>query len=134
MSRSRPPSGPAVPSPDEREVPDPGRRYDAMQVFQSLIEIQRDIASLSTKTERLVTDVNKLDGKVSAIEASLALAKGFGIAAIILIPICAAVVWWLIGAKLEGLRDQLLGAARPAVTQQVTPLPPVVPPSAPAQH
>lgn len=128
MSDGRPSSGPAVPAPDEREVPDPGRRYDAMQVFQSLIEIQKDISSISTKTERLITDVGRLDSKVSGIETSLALAKGFGIAAIILIPICAAIVWWLIGTKLEHLRDQLLEMPKPAPMQQVTPPPATAPP------
>jgi hypothetical protein len=104
-----------------------------MQIFQSLIEIQRDISSISAKTERLVDDVNKLDGKVSGIETALALAKGFGIAAIILIPICAAIIWWLIGAKLENLRDQLLSVARPPPIHQVSPILPG-PPSTPATH
>ena len=134
MSDGPPPSGPTVPSPDEREVPDPGRRYDAMQVFQSLIEIQKDISSISTKTERLIADVSKLDRKVSGIETSLALAKGLGIAGIILIPICAAIIWWLIGAKLENLRDQLLGASKPPVAQQVVPPSPALPSNVPAHH
>jgi hypothetical protein len=94
-----------------------------MQVFQSLIEIQRDVATISAKAERLVTDVSKLDGKVSKIETALAQAKGFGIAAIILIPICTAIIWWLIGGKLESLRDQLL-SARPSIAHEVVPSPP----------
>lgn len=128
VSDGRPPSGPAVPAPDDREVPDPGRRYDAMQVFQSLIEIQKDISSISAKTERLIGDVSKIDHEVAGIRNSLAVAKGFGIAAIILIPICAAIVWWLVGSKLENLRDQLLSASRPPSMQQTAPLPPVAPP------
>jgi hypothetical protein len=92
-----------------------------MQVFQSLIEIQRDVTTISANTERLVIDVNKLDGKVSKIETTLAQAKGFGVAAIILIPICAAIVWWLIGGKLESLRDQLLSATKPPVAYQTAP-------------
>src|ERR1700693_4851625 len=45
-NRSSPPRGPDVPSPDDLPVPDPpGRAYDAMQVFQSLIEIQKDVSS-----------------------------------------------------------------------------------------
>jgi hypothetical protein len=125
VSDERPLSGPAVPAPDEREVPDPGRRYDAMQVFQSLIEIQKDISSISTKTERLITDLNKMDGKVSKIDRSLAVAKGFGIAAFILIPICATVIWWLIGTKLEHL---LLD--KPPLTQHSVPAPPASTPDA----
>jgi hypothetical protein len=130
MSEGPPPSAPPVPAPDEREVPDPAHRYDAMQVFQSLIEIQKDISSISAKTERLVTDVGKLDNKISNIETSLALARGFGLAAVILIPICAAIIWWLIGANLERLRDQLLNASKSGSTQQVAPL--ASPPSLPS--
>jgi hypothetical protein len=124
VNSSLPPHGSDVPAPDDRPVPDPGHRgYDAMQVFQSLIEIQKDISSVSVKTERLITDVGRLDGRVDGISSSLAMAKGFGIAAVILIPICAAVIWWLIGAKLENLRDQLLDASKPAETHQtVSPL------------
>jgi len=104
-----------------------------MQVFQSLIEIQKDISSISAKTERLIGDVNKIDHEVARIRNSLAVAKGFGIAAIILIPICAAIVWWLVGSKLENLRDQLLSASRPPATQQTPPLLPPAPqhPTAP---
>jgi hypothetical protein len=40
-----------------------------------------------------------------------------------LIPICAAIIWWLIGGKLENLRDQLLSAARPSAAHQAPPLP-----------
>ena len=126
MSDARVPSGPSIPAPDDRDVPDPERRYESMQVFQSLIEIQKDISSISTKTDRLITDFRTLDAKVSGLDTSLTLAKGFGIAAIILIPICATIVWWLVGSKLENLRDQLLGASRPAATQQAAPSPPAL--------
>src|SRR5215212_8942877 len=53
-----------VPSPDQREVPDPGLRYDSMQVLQSLIEIQKDISVIATKTDRLISDVDKLEKKL----------------------------------------------------------------------
>jgi hypothetical protein len=110
------PSAGDVPSPDQREVPDPGRRsYDAMQVFQSLIELQKDVTSISIKTERLITDSSKLDQKVDALSQAFASAKGFGIAAIILIPICAGFVWWLIGDKLNHIRDDLVN--RPAISE-----------------
>jgi len=112
---------PDIPAPD-RPVPDPGTRYDAMQIFQTLTEIQKDLTSIGTKTERLITDVNGLNGRVDQIRISLSTAKGFGIAAMILIPACAAVIWWLIGAKLETLRNQLLNASeRPAHTQTINP-------------
>jgi hypothetical protein len=76
-----------------------------MQVFQSLIEIQKDISILGTKTDRLILDVDKLekkvdkridalDEKVDKLSHALAWAKGFAVAAVLLIPISAAVIWW----------------------------------------
>ena len=64
-----------------------------MQVFQCLIEIQKDTASLTVKTDRLIADVDMLGKKVDGLNATLAWARGFGIAAVILIPICAAIIW-----------------------------------------
>jgi hypothetical protein len=69
-----------------------------IRIFQSLIALQKDVTSISIKTERLITDSGKLDQKVDALSQAFASAKGFGIAAIILIILlCAAFVWWLIG-------------------------------------
>ncbi len=59
------------------------------------MELQKDITTIATKTDRLISDVDKLDQKVDRVIGTLTLAKGFGIAAIILIPICATVVWCL---------------------------------------
>jgi hypothetical protein len=95
-------------------VPDPGGRYDAMHVFQSLTEIQKDIVHLSTKVDRAISDLDKLDKKVSVLGDTLNLARGFGLAAVILIPVCAGFIWWLAGDKLNHIRDVL---TRPAITQ-----------------
>lgn len=121
----------AVPSPDDRAVPDPSRRgYDAMQILQSLMEIQKDIASVSTKTDRLITDVGKLDTRVGDLHTSFAWAKGFGVAALLLIPICAGIVWWFVGAQLTKMRDDLIGlhpTPAAAVVQPATPPSPQTP-------
>lgn len=103
-------NGGSVPPPDPRSVPDPGRRYDAMQVLQSLMEIQRDVAAVSTKADRLVSDVRDINIHVHKLNISVAWAKGFGVAAFILIPVCAAIVWWLIGGELTKMRDDILHA------------------------
>lgn len=110
---------PEVPPPEKEEAADASRQFDAMAIFQSLIEIQKDIATNTTKIDRLIKDVEKLDTKVDTVSHAIWLAKGFGLAAVILIPICAAVIWWLIGAQLEHLRDQLLEASKPPVVQSV---------------
>jgi hypothetical protein len=100
-------------------------RYDAMQVFQSLIEIQKDLSGLSSDTRRAIADIAKLDGKVSHLSEVLAWAKGFAVAAVILIPVCAGFIWWLAGDKLNHIRDELIGVARQSQsTQPVQPAPP----------
>jgi hypothetical protein len=116
MSNGRHSRGPEIPSPDQQEVPDPGHRYDALQVLQTMMELQKDVTSIATKTDRLIVDVDKLDQKVDRVIGTLTLAKGFGIAAFLLIPICATFVWWLVGAKIDQLRDDLL-TGRPSITQ-----------------
>lgn len=117
-------AAPEVPPPEKEEAADPSRQFDAMAIFQSLTEIQKDLAANVIKTDRLIKDVEKLDTKVDSISGAISLAKGVGLAAVILIPICAAIIWWLIGAQLEHLRDQLLEASKPPVVQSVpTPRP-----------
>jgi hypothetical protein len=113
MTSSKRSKGPDVPAPDQREVPDPSPRYDAMQVLQSMMELQKDISSLSTKTDRLIIDVSALTTKVGGLSDTLNWARGFAIAAVFLIPICAGFVWWLEGSKIERIRDELLGIKKP---------------------
>ena len=80
---------------------------------------------MAAKTDRLIEDVGALTKDVKALHSSLQLAKGFGLAAIILIPICAGFVWWLVGGKLNDIRDQLYQpkpvAAAPAASQMAAP-------------
>jgi hypothetical protein len=116
MSNGRHPREPEIASPDQKEVADPGQRYDGLHVLQTLMEVQKDITTIATKTDRLIIDVDKLDQKVDRVIGTLTLAKGFGIAALILIPICATVVWWLVGTKIEQMRDDML-AVRPPISQ-----------------
>jgi len=122
-------AAPGVPGPDEKETPDPDRRgYDAMQVLQTLMELQKDLSAVGTKTDRLIADVEKIDEKVNDLHASFSWAKGFGVAAVLLIPICAAVVWWFVGDQLTKMRDELMAGLHtqpPAVTSPSTPSPPV---------
>jgi hypothetical protein len=49
-------------------------------------------------------------------------ARGFAIAAVILIPMCAGFVWWLAGSKIEQIRDDLLGIKKPpTLSDQLSP-------------
>jgi hypothetical protein len=114
MSNGRHPREPEIPPLDEQEVPDPRHRYDALQVLQTMMELQKDIITIGTKTDRLIIDVDKLDQKVDQVSGTLTWAKGFGVAAVILIPICAGFVWWLVGTKIDQMRDELF---RPPISQ-----------------
>jgi hypothetical protein len=95
------------------------------------METQREAAGTSVKVDRLIEDVKKIHDQVDQIRHSLTWAKGFGISAMILIPICGAVIWWIIGGQLTQLRNDLLRNAptaaaapqQPVQTQQ----PPVKP-------
>jgi hypothetical protein len=114
-------SGPDVPAPDTREVPDPPR-YDFMQVLQSMMELQKDLSAVATKTDRLIADVGGLSTKVGSLNSTMLWAKGFAVAAVILIPICATVLWWLAGSKIEQMRDELMGIKKPpSLSDQLSP-------------
>jgi hypothetical protein len=75
--------------------------------MQALIEIQKDIAGLSVKTDRLIRDVDKVEGDVTRLGGKVTWAQGFGICAAILIPICAAAIWFFVGGDIRALRDQV---------------------------
>jgi hypothetical protein len=124
MVESRRRGGEEVESPDQAiDVPDPRpRSYEPSHVIQILVELQRQVAGLSEKTDRLDRDVDKVCTKVDGVQTTLARAQGFGIAAVLLIPICAGIVWWLIGGKINDMRDQLINShSSPTVIQQTAP-------------
>lgn len=119
MTKAPKPSSRDVPAPDRGvDVPDPSPRYDAMQVLQSLVEVQRELTANSTKIDRLIDDTKDLSGKVGSLETTTAWAKGFAVAALVLIPICAGIVWWLVGGQLSAIRDQILHAIPPQAVEQ----------------
>ncbi|MGO7022908.1 hypothetical protein ACCS69_03595 [Rhizobium johnstonii] len=86
-----------------------------MQIMQSLMEIHREIAVLSTKTERLITDVGKIEETASATAKTIARWEAIVIAAAAAIIIFSGILWWLTGAQITALRDQLIKAP-PAVS------------------
>jgi len=64
---------------------------------------------MATKTDRLISDVNKLNDKVERLSTTLTWGKGF-LAALCLI---AGFVWWFLGAKIDQMKDELLGVRSP---------------------
>ena len=107
-------------SSDSPIVPSSGPpTYEPSHVVQSLIEIQKDISALSTKTNRLISDVSDLDEHVDALRHKLSRAEGFGIAAVVLVPACAALVWWLVGGQLTEIRNKMY-AGPPAASSSLT--------------
>lgn len=91
------------------ELPDDaGTRRDALWLItQQIHELTGGFSRTEAKTDRLIADVGDLTKEVKELRNSLMLAKGFGLAAVVLIPICATLVWWLVGSRLNNIRDQL---------------------------
>jgi len=85
-------------------------------VAQQLHEMAGDLARNSERTDRLIADVGDLAKDVKGLNRSLTFAKGFGAAAVFLIPVCAAMVWWLIGGKLDDIRDEMYRGIPKTVT------------------
>lgn len=83
------------------------QHYEPSHVIQMLVAMQGEIKALCTKTERLISDVEKLDGHVAKLNTAFNRAWGFGLAAVILIPVAATLIWWLIGGQITQLRDRI---------------------------
>lgn len=92
------------PSPEGRPT---GGHSDQFHIMQSLMEIQKDVSALSTKTDRLISDVNKLDGQVDAVRSKISRFEGVGVGSILILTLLGAVVWWMIGGQITQLRDQI---------------------------
>jgi len=71
---------------------------------------------LIAKADRLISDVSDISKEVKELGTSFTLAKGFGLCAVVLVPACAALVWWLVGATLNDVRDQLLQTRQPPIS------------------
>ena len=85
------------------------------------MEIQKDVSAMSTKTERLIVDLGALTTKLEKVSETLQWAKGFAVAAIILVPICGTIIWWMVGSKLEQVRDEILGVKTAVMSDQMKP-------------
>lgn len=91
------------------QVPPPTPvQSDQMQVMQCLIEIQKDLSSLNTKTDRLIYDVGKADSQIDKLRLKIGRAEGVGIAAVALVAVFGTLVWWAIGDQISHLRDQVI--------------------------
>ena len=110
-----PAGGPAVvPETMAQVLPTQTPMIDHSFTLQAIMELQRSVAELATKTDRLVKDVESQSGKLDAVRHQIAYARGaFWIA--------AAVVTMAVGASTFYLRS-LPPAYAPAV-QQAQPLP-----------
>jgi hypothetical protein len=108
---TRAPKGSSAPETADPVFERPGdagaRRDDIWVIIQQLHEVASDLSRNSTKTDRLVADVEGLSRDVKGLTAALTFARGFGVAAVLLIPLCAGLVWWLVGGKLNEIRDEL---------------------------
>lgn len=100
---------------------------DQLHIMQSLMELQRELTVLSTKTDRLISDVSKIDGQLDGVRSKISRFEGVGLGALLLVSIFGAFVWWLIGGQITQLRDQLYQYRQEVVIP--VPSPTVTPPS-----
>lgn len=84
-----------------------------------LVQMQREMSTIGAKTDRLISDVESASGKIHALQTSFTWVKGFAAGALLLIPICAAVIWWFVGDKLNEIRLQVM--QRPAINSPAPP-------------
>jgi hypothetical protein len=79
-----------------------------------------EIGKLTKSVDRLIDDVKDSSSRLGSIENTLTLIKGGLFACIFLIPIIGGLLWWLIGDKMESVRDDILNRPPAAQTQTQT--------------
>lgn len=79
-----------------------------------------EVSKLTTKVERLLTDMEKSEGHLDKLRQVYSRIEGIVIGAVVLIPICAAVVWWMIGGQLTEIRNALqhMNAPPPSISDR----------------
>ena len=92
--------------------------YEPSHVIQLLVNMQGEIKSLCTKTDRLIKDVETLDGHVDKLNNAFNRAWGFGVAAVILIPLAATAIWWMVGGEITQMRDKINSLGTPVTQTQ----------------
>jgi hypothetical protein len=100
-----------TPSPEHSfEVAEPRipGTYEPSHVIQLLVSIQKDLSNNTAKTERLISDLEKLDVKVSNLNNMFARIQGGVFVGVVLIPIFGGLIWWAIGDRLNDVRELLL--------------------------
>lgn len=123
-SKQPPKRGADTPAPERGlDVPAPlPPTYEPSHVMQLLVEIQRELSSNTAKVDRLISDVGGLNTKVGSLDTSFSWAKGFAVCALLLIPISAGIVWWLVGDQINDMKRQLLDTrAPPSITAPAPP-------------
>lgn len=80
---------------------------DQMQVMQSLMEIQRELATLTSNTSRITTDMAKLDEHVDQVRMKIQRTEGIIVGAGLVLSVVAGLVWWFVGDQFTQFRDQL---------------------------
>ncbi|MDP9836059.1 hypothetical protein J2T09_000801 [Neorhizobium huautlense] len=77
------------------------------QIMQSLMEIQRELSSVTTKTDRVITDIGRLDDRLDKVRSKISRFEGVAFGAGIVIVLFASMLWWLVGDQMTQIRDQL---------------------------
>ncbi|MEM9706091.1 MAG: hypothetical protein AAF850_08440 [Pseudomonadota bacterium] len=92
--------------------------YDQMQVFSSLMEIQSDLGNLKEKTDRLIADVNKLDGHVDTVRTKIGRAEGIFLASAAILAFFGGLLTWLFDDRVDAIRSQLFEIEKQTLTEQ----------------
>ncbi|WP_132271472.1 hypothetical protein [Neorhizobium sp. JUb45] len=75
--------------------------------MQSLMEIQRELSSVATKTDRVITDIGRLDDRLDKVRSKISRFEGVTFGTGIVIVLFASMLWWLVGDQMTQIRNQL---------------------------
>lgn len=77
--------------------------------------VMMEIGKLTNSVERLIKDVDSVGERLSSIEIKTAQVRGGIFVFLVLMPVMATLFWWLVGDKIQTLRDDIMN--RPPVVQ-----------------
>lgn len=114
MASSTPRQGKVAP-PDNFVQTNPPPSYDQFAVMQSLIEVQKDLATLNANTTRIAADVQKISDSNDKIRDKIGRAEGIGAGVILVLVVVAGLFWWAFGTPITYIKDQLV-PSQPQIT------------------
>lgn len=94
--------------------------YEPSHLIQLLVQVQKDVTIVSTKLDRTITDLEKLDKKSGELHDQFKSIKYSIYGALAVLAVAVPLVWWLIGGQITELKNRVMTLPTGTTTLQKT--------------